>query len=310
MGADRLPGLIAIITLSPRPLHMNVLGALLILVFGFLFATVSSRLTGEVGSTSNPISGMAVATLLFTCLIFLVLGWTGGQYYVTALSVGAIVCIAASNAGTTSQDLKTGFLVGATPRLQQYAILCGALCVGADPGPDPAEAERRRHRVRAGRAGGAEPGGRKTKLTETAQLQGRRPSRPRDLSRSGSKSDTANGPAGKYLVTRRRQAGLPGRPGHQRPVHQASGRHRGEEIRRAEGRADVLHHQGHPRPAAAVDAGAVRRDDRGGAGNGRHPGAGVLGGRVPAAGVDRRRSRSGGLVRWAVRPPQQQAAAT
>ena len=114
------------ITLAPR-LHMNPLGAVLIVVFGFLFVTVSSRLTGEIGSSSNPISGMTVATLLLTCLIFLAMGWVGGIYYVTALSVGGIVCIAASNGGTTSQDLKTGFLVGATPRTQQIAILIGAL---------------------------------------------------------------------------------------------------------------------------------------------------------------------------------------
>lgn len=107
-------------------LHMNLLGALLIVAFGFLFVTVSSRLTGEIGSSSNPISGMTIATLLFTCLIFLLVGWTGGTHYVTALSVGAIVCIAASNGGTTSQDLKTGFLVGATPRYQQLAIMAGA----------------------------------------------------------------------------------------------------------------------------------------------------------------------------------------
>jgi putative OPT family oligopeptide transporter len=118
--------LILAITLAPR-LHMNPLGALLIIVFGFLFVTVSSRLTGEIGSSSNPISGMTVATLLLTCLVFLIVGWTGGTYYVTALSVGGIVCIAASNGGTTSQDLKTGFLVGATPRYQQIAILIGAL---------------------------------------------------------------------------------------------------------------------------------------------------------------------------------------
>ena len=92
---------------------MNLLGALLIVIFGFLFVTVSSRLTGEIGSSSNPIWGMTVATLLFTCLVFLLVGWTGGTYYVTALSVGAIVCIAASNGGTTSQDLKTGHLLGA-----------------------------------------------------------------------------------------------------------------------------------------------------------------------------------------------------
>lgn len=118
-----------------RPLHMNLLGASLLVVLGFLFVTVSSRLTGEIGSTSNPISGMTVATLLFTCLAFLLVGWTGPSYYVTALSVGAIVCIAASNGGTTSQDLKTGFLVGATPRSQQIAILVGALVSALVLGP-------------------------------------------------------------------------------------------------------------------------------------------------------------------------------
>ena len=102
-------------------------GALLIVIFGFLFVTVSSRLTGEVGSSSNPISGMTVATLLLTCLAFLLVGWTAPPYFVTALSIGGIVCIAASNGGTTSQDLKTGFLVGATPKYQQVAILVGAL---------------------------------------------------------------------------------------------------------------------------------------------------------------------------------------
>lgn len=122
------------ITLAPS-LHMNLLGALLIVGFGFLFVTVSSRLTGEIGSTSNPISGMTIATLLFTCLIFLLVGWTGGTYYVTALTIGAIVCIASSNGGTTSQDLKTGFLVGGTPRLQQYAILLGAFSSAVILGP-------------------------------------------------------------------------------------------------------------------------------------------------------------------------------
>lgn len=103
-------------------------GALLIIILGFLFVTVSSRLTGEVGSSSNPISGMTVATLLITCLVFLGMGWTAADpYFVTALSIGGIVCIAASNGGTTSQDLKTGFWVGGTPWRQQIAILVGAL---------------------------------------------------------------------------------------------------------------------------------------------------------------------------------------
>ncbi|MEO7026900.1 MAG: oligopeptide transporter, OPT family, partial [Caulobacteraceae bacterium] len=122
-------GLMALVVgiLLSHSLHMNLLGAALIVVFGFLFVTVSSRLTGEIGSSSNPISGMTVATLLLTCLAFLALGWTGPTYYVTALSVGGIVCVAASNGGTTSQDLKTGFLIGSTPRAQQIAILLGAL---------------------------------------------------------------------------------------------------------------------------------------------------------------------------------------
>ena len=118
--------LVAIITAVPS-FHMNILGAILIVVFGFLFVTVSSRLTGEIGSSSNPISGMTVATLLLTCLIFLIIGWTGSHYYVTALSIGAIVCIAASNGGSTSQDLKTGHLLGSTPRWQQLSILVGSL---------------------------------------------------------------------------------------------------------------------------------------------------------------------------------------
>jgi putative OPT family oligopeptide transporter len=119
-------GLVLAIWAAPM-LKMNLVGALCIVVFGFLFVTVSSRLTGEIGSSSNPISGMTVATLLMTCLIFLVLGWTTPDHKLTALSIAGIVCIAASNGGTTSQDLKTGFLVGGTPRNMQLAILVGAL---------------------------------------------------------------------------------------------------------------------------------------------------------------------------------------
>jgi len=120
--------IIAVIMAVPQ-LHLtgNFLGAFLIVLFGFLFVTVSSRLTGEIGSSSTPISGMTVATLLLTCLVFLIVGWTGPPYFVTALSIGGIVCIAASNGGTTSQDLKTGFLVGSTPKFQQVAILFGTL---------------------------------------------------------------------------------------------------------------------------------------------------------------------------------------
>lgn len=105
----------------------GLLSALMILVFGFLFVTVSSRLTGEVGSSSNPISGMTIATLLLTCLIFYFIGRTDHAAMLTALSIAAVVCIASSNGGTTSQDLKTGYLVGATPKAQQYGLVVGAV---------------------------------------------------------------------------------------------------------------------------------------------------------------------------------------
>lgn len=127
LGSVALVAVIAGSQLIPTNPIGRVAGAGMILLFGFLFVTVSSRLTGEIGSSSNPISGMTIATLLLTCLIFYILGWVGPQYRVAALSIAAIVCIASSNGGTTSQDLKTGFLVGATPRAQQIAIVVGAV---------------------------------------------------------------------------------------------------------------------------------------------------------------------------------------
>ncbi len=127
LGSAALVAIIASTHLMPTDLNGRIAGAVMILLFGFLFVTVSSRLTGEIGSSSNPISGMTVATLLLTCLIFVLMGWVGPQYRLAALSIAGIVCIAASNGGTTSQDLKTGYLVGATPWAQQIAILVGAL---------------------------------------------------------------------------------------------------------------------------------------------------------------------------------------
>ncbi len=101
--------------------------AVLIIVFGFIFVTVSSRIVGIIGSSSNPISGMTIATLMATAMVFVGLGWTGSAYEPMALVVGGMVCIAAANGGATSQDLKTGFLVGATPRNQQIALFVGAV---------------------------------------------------------------------------------------------------------------------------------------------------------------------------------------
>ncbi len=109
------------------PTQGNVLAAVLVVLFGFFFATVSSRITGLIGSSSNPISGMTIATLIITSLLFVAIGWTGDAYGPIALSIGAIVCINAANAGNTSQDLKTGYIVGATPIYQQLGLVIGVV---------------------------------------------------------------------------------------------------------------------------------------------------------------------------------------
>jgi uncharacterized oligopeptide transporter (OPT) family protein len=105
----------------------NLAASLLVVVFGFLFVTVSSRIVGLIGSSANPISGMTIATLMATSAIFLVKGWTTPAFGALAITIGGVVCIASANAGDTSQDLKTGFLVGSTPRLQQIALLIGVV---------------------------------------------------------------------------------------------------------------------------------------------------------------------------------------
>ncbi len=216
--AGGIVALIAVIMIVPQ-LHLqwNLIGAVLIILFGFLFVTVSSRLTGEIGSSSNPISGMTVATLLLTCLIFLAIGWTGPTYYVTALSIGAIVCIAASNGGTTSQDLKTGFLVGATPRNQQIAILFGALASALVLGPillklnDAATvyvplADQTGHIVAQGYSPDLRVDPATLSTLKTESLQGPQAASDRGTYRSWQKTDTAGGPAGRYLVN---DAGVP-----------------------------------------------------------------------------------------------------
>ncbi len=105
----------------------NVVTTVLVAVLGFFFVVVSARITGLMGSSANPISGITIAVVMLTCLLFAWAGWSGATYEVIAVSVGAVVCVAASNAGTTAQDLKTGYLVGASPRLQQLGLLVGVL---------------------------------------------------------------------------------------------------------------------------------------------------------------------------------------
>ncbi len=124
-------GLVIIVALLPfipgSGIFSKVMLGVLMIIFGFFFVTVSSRIVGIIGSSSNPISGMTIAALMATCLIFVGIGWTGDVYQPMALCVGGMVCIAAANAGATSQDLKTGYLVGATPRSQQIGLMIGAV---------------------------------------------------------------------------------------------------------------------------------------------------------------------------------------
>lgn len=124
-------GLILMVALLPiipgQGFVSKLLVGLLVVIFGAFFVTVSSRIVGIIGSSNNPISGMTIATIMATCLVFIGVGWSGKIYEPMALVVGGMICIAAANAGATSQDLKTGYIIGATPRYQQLALFIGAV---------------------------------------------------------------------------------------------------------------------------------------------------------------------------------------
>ncbi|MEN9951654.1 MAG: hypothetical protein RLY85_2406 [Bacteroidota bacterium] len=123
--------LILLMTIMPQVpgegVASKLLIGILVVLFGAFFVTVSSRIVGLIGSSNNPISGMTIATIMGTCLVFIAVGWTGKVYEPMALVVGGMICIAAANAGATSQDLKTGYILGATPRAQQIALFIGAI---------------------------------------------------------------------------------------------------------------------------------------------------------------------------------------
>ena len=123
--------LVVLITLLPQvpgdSIFQKILIGILVVLFGALFVTVASRIVGLIGSSNSPVSGMTIATVMGTSLIFITVGWTGQVYEPLVLVVGGMVCIAAANAGATSQDLKSGYIVGATPRNQQIALFIGAI---------------------------------------------------------------------------------------------------------------------------------------------------------------------------------------
>lgn len=127
-GSIALIILMALLPQIPgQSIPQKLLIGLLVVIFGAFFVTVSSRIVGLIGSSNNPISGMTIATLMGTCLIFIAVGWSGKVYEPMALVVGGMICIAAANAGATSQDLKSGYIVGATPKYQQMALFIGAV---------------------------------------------------------------------------------------------------------------------------------------------------------------------------------------
>ncbi|MDQ3142978.1 MAG: oligopeptide transporter, OPT family [Bacteroidota bacterium] len=124
-------GLVILLAILPQIPGTSIVSklilGLLVIIFGFFFVTVSSRIVGIIGSSNNPISGMTIATIMATSLFFIAVGWSGQVYEPMALVIGGMICIAAANAGATSQDLKTGYLVGATPKYQQIALFIGAI---------------------------------------------------------------------------------------------------------------------------------------------------------------------------------------
>ena len=127
-GSIGLVLLMAFIPMIPgNSVFSKLLLGILVVIFGAFFVTVSSRIVGIIGSSNNPISGMTIATIMATCLVFIGIGWSGKTYEPMVLVVGGMICIAAANAGATSQDLKTGYIIGATPRYQQLSLFIGAI---------------------------------------------------------------------------------------------------------------------------------------------------------------------------------------
>ena len=284
--------LLLAIPLAPG-LGLGFPSALLVLLFGFFFVTVSSRITGQIGSSSNPISGMTVATLLATCLLFAAVGWTGVPYKEMALATAALVCVAASNGGTISQDLKTGFLVGATPRAQQIAIAVGvvtsALVIGATllylneaattfvPRSHPAFVANEAA-VRSRDA--SDPG--------RLAFASRAPRVARHELARALRAPADRGRAHRQVPGRRRRPDrLPGRSGGLRSRARAAlgGRARREgglEVRRAQGAALPADHRRRAGPQPALGAGADRCRDRADDGAVRRAVPTLRGGRLPA----------------------------
>ena len=234
----------------------NLVASLFVVIFGFLFVTVSSRICGLIGTSANPVSGMTIATLMATCAMFLAMGWTAPAYSALAITIGGVVCVAAANAGATSQDLKTGFLIGATPYRQQWALMIGVMVSVFVIGGTlmlmnfglsefrPMQRALDIDKVRA------EQSLRGAAVRVEKELDDPNPQTYRDkryilVNALGSREL----PDGKYLV----------RPGHKTDRSPVDYRHRQRQGRRAARPADGDRHHRHSQPAPAMASG---RDGR------------------------------------------------
>jgi hypothetical protein len=248
-----------VLTLLPQ-LAVNLLGAVLIVLFGFFFVVVSSRITGEIGVSANPISGMTIAALIGTTSIFLLIGWTGVDHRVGAISIAAVIAVAAGNAGATSQDLKTGFLVGATPRRQQIGIIVGAVtCAGDRLDPHAAQHHLHQHRPRA--APGRHPRGRGSRCRRPLGHQPRRANDARRARVGRHAGEPAHRRGAARQVPRRSRHPrdrLSGRSRHRRPGA-GDRRPADHQARFPQGHDHGAGDRRHPHPETALGTGAARR---------------------------------------------------
>ena len=276
-------GLALVLAFLPQ-VGVNLLGALLIVVFGFFFVTVSSRITGEIGSSANPISGMTIAALIGTTLIFLLIGWTGVDHRVGAISIAAVIAVAVANGGNTSQDLKTGYLVGATPTepADRHHDRGRGLGDGHRLDPPAAQLHLHQHRPRVAPRRGA------------AALEPRlgRPHRDHAGRDDGARRQDLGGGAGQRGDRGRDPRQVPGRPHDargrlpRRPRHRGPGardqRPAGDQARQPQGHDHGPGDRRHPDPEAALDPGPARCLHHGGYRTGGAAGAAGGGGGLPA----------------------------
>ena len=277
----------------------NIVASIFVVIFGFLFVTVSSRICGLIGTSANPVSGMTIATLMATCAMFLAMGWTAPAYSALAIIIGGVVCVAAANAGATSQDLKTGFLIGATPYRQQWALDDRRHGVGVRDRRHADADELRALRVPADATGARYrqgPSGTEPARRSRARREGAGRPAPANLQRQ----EVHSRQRARLTGSARRQ--VPVRPRHEADRGAVDYRHRQRQGGRAARPADGDRHHRHSQPAPAMASGRHGRVSRHRRRAARHSIAVVRGWFLPRAAHDsgdflRRHRALGGRAR-------------